>query len=91
MRIDCPQMILQESPEGLLEWEKRLRGSPLENRVKMLRLLKSASYRSRLGLTEVLGYSGRRLWRWWKTYQKGGLEALLEISAPASTSTCRTV
>jgi hypothetical protein len=48
MRIDRPEMI-QESPEEFLERGKRLRASPLENRVKMLRLLKSASYRSRLG------------------------------------------
>ncbi len=73
-----PDMIA-EGPEELLEQEKRLRGSPLESRVKMLRLLKSGHYRSRRSLANVLGYSARQLDRWWKTYQHGGLNALLKI------------
>ena len=43
----------------------------------MLRLLKGGAYRSQLQLTEVLGYSSRQLGRWWKTYQRDGLNALL--------------
>lgn len=38
-----PEMI-SESYEELLKQEKRLRGSPLESRIKMLRLLKSGAY-----------------------------------------------
>jgi transposase-like protein len=73
-----PQMIA-ESSEELLEQEKHLRGSPLESRVKMLRLLKDGHYRTRRSLAEVLGYSSRQLGRWWKSYQHGGLDALLEF------------
>jgi len=77
-----PEMI-SESPAELLEEEKRLRGSPLESRVKMLRLLKTGQYRSRLSLANVLGYSSRQLGRWWKSYQqRGGLDALLEYHRP---------
>jgi hypothetical protein len=38
-----PDLIV-ETQEQLLEREKSLRGSALENRVKMLRLLKSSAY-----------------------------------------------
>lgn len=76
-----PQMIA-ESSEELLEQEKHLRGSPLESRVKMLRLLKDGHYRTRRSLAEVLGYSSRQLGRWWKSYQHGGLDALLEFHRP---------
>jgi hypothetical protein len=30
----------------------------------------------------MFGYSGRQLQRWWATYRKGSLEALLEIGTP---------
>jgi hypothetical protein len=40
-----PEMIA-ESYEELLKGEKRLRGSPLESRIKMLRPLKGGAYRS---------------------------------------------
>jgi transposase len=76
-----PEMIA-ESPEELLQREKSLRGSPLESRVKMLRLLKNGRYRSRRSLAEVLGYSSRQLGRWWKSYRHGGLDALLEFHRP---------
>lgn len=76
-----PEMI-SESPKELLQREKSLRGSPLESRVKMLRLLKSAQYRSRRSLANALGYSSRQLGRWWKSYQHGGLDALLEFHGP---------
>lgn len=78
-----PEMIA-ESYEELLKQEKRLRGSPLESRIKMLRLLKGGAYRSQLQLTEVLGYSSRQLGRWWKTYQRDGLDALLAYQRSSS-------
>lgn len=45
MWIDYPEMIAESSSE-LLEHQKRLGGSPLENRVETLRLLKGGQYRS---------------------------------------------
>jgi hypothetical protein len=44
MWIDNYPHLITETQERLLEREKSLRGSALENRVKMLRLLKSAAY-----------------------------------------------
>jgi transposase len=72
-----PDLITQ-TQEQLLEREKSLRGSALENRVKMLRLLKSGAYPSQLRLAKALGYSSRQIRRWWKTYREDGLQALLE-------------
>lgn len=76
MWIDYAKVI-EESPEELLAAEKRLRGSPLQSRARMLRLLKTEAYQSRRELAGALGYSRRQLGRWWKAYQKGGLDALL--------------
>jgi transposase len=70
--------LITETQEQLLEREKGLRGSALENRVKMLRLLKTGAYRSQLRLAKALGYNPRQIRRWWKTYKEDGLEALLE-------------
>jgi transposase len=70
--------LIKESEQDLLDREKLLRGSALESRIKMLRLLKTGAYRSQLRLAKALGYSPRQIRRWWKTYREGGLEALLE-------------
>ena len=78
--------IIAESYEELLKREKRLRDSPLESRIKMLRLLKGGAYRSQLQLTEVLGYSSRQLGRWWRTYRRDGLDALLAYHRPSGRS-----
>ena len=72
MRIDYTEAI-SESPEELLAAEKRLRGSPLQSRARMLRLLKTEAYQSRRALAGALGYSRRQLQRWWEAYQEGGL------------------
>ena len=76
MWIDYPRQI-RESFSQLKAHEQRLRGHFAADRVKMLRLLKSRSYRSRRALVPVLGYCERQLQRWWELYQAGGLTALL--------------
>ena len=48
--------MIAESSEELLEQDKPPYGSPLEIRVKMLKLLKT-----RRSLADVLGYSSRQL------------------------------
>lgn len=77
MWIDYTHQI-RESPTQLARREKKWRGHPIADRIKMLRLLKSQAYRSRRALAQVLGYSERQLQRWWALYQAGGLTALLE-------------
>lgn len=77
MRIYYKKAIKEDEDE-LVRLERRLRGSQQADRIKMLRLLKSSHYTSRIQLAPVIGYSERQLQRWWNTYQEGGIEALLE-------------
>jgi len=58
--------------------EKRLRGRPVANRVKLLRLLKAGPLRSVRAAAPVLGYRERQLQRWWALYTTRGLEALMQ-------------
>ncbi len=82
-----PEMIA-ESPEKLLEQEKRLRGSPLENRVKMLRLLKTRQYRSRRSLLPTCSATAAVSWSALVAGLPTGrsLDALLEIQKPSGRS-----
>ena len=68
---------LKKAEDSLLKQERRLHSSPLADRVKMLRLLKSGRYRSQAQLAPVLGHSDRTLRRWWQSYQQHGLSGLL--------------
>jgi transposase len=81
MYCDYPDLI-SESPEQLAKRERQHRSSPVGDRLKMLRLLKEGTYRSRRKLAGVLGYSERQLKRWFDAYREGGLAALLERKAP---------
>jgi len=76
MWIHYPDRV-EESEDLLLNQERRLRCSPLADRVKMLRLLKSGRYRSQAQLAPVLGHSDRTLRRWWQCYQHHGVSGLL--------------
>ena len=67
MWIHYPDRV-EESEDLLLNQERRLRCSPLADRVKMLRLLKSGRYRSQAQLAPVLGHSDRTLRRWCDLY-----------------------
>lgn len=73
---------ITESAEALAGRERRLRGSPLQARVRMLRLLKGGVARSLRACAPLLGYERRQLGRWWKTYEQGGLAALLVLRRP---------
>jgi len=81
MYLDYPDLI-EESLEELAKRERQHRSGPTSDRLKMLRLLKDGAFRSRRKLAGVLGYSERQLKRWFDTYREGGLEALLDRSAP---------
>lgn len=85
MYLDYPNLI-DESPEELIEQERHRRSGPVGDRLKMLRLLKTGSYRSRRALAPVLGYSERQLKRWFDAYREGGLKALLDRRAPGGSS-----
>jgi transposase len=68
---------IPQRPAALSAVERRLRGRPIGDRIKLLRLLKTRTIRSLRAAAPVLGYSERQLQRWWATYTGGGLEALL--------------
>ena len=72
---------IPQSVITLLALEKRFRGRPLADRVKLLRLLKARTVRSMRRAAALLGYSERQLQRWWATYTMGGLEELLRRPA----------
>ena len=80
MRLDYTALIA-ETPDDLAVIERRHRHSPLADRVKMLRLLKSGAARSRRALADTLGYSERQLHRWFDAYRAGGLDAVLRYDA----------
>jgi transposase len=76
------QATISETIEELAELERRHRGSMVEDRVRMLRLLKSGHSRSQLGLRGILGFSDRQFRRWWQAYRKRGMAGLLSRSSP---------
>lgn len=80
MTLDYDALIA-ESPDDLAAVERRHRASPLADRLKMLRLLKSGAAPSRRALADTLGYSERQLHRWFDAYREGGLDALLRYGA----------
>ena len=85
MRLNYPELI-QEAAEDLARLERCHRSGPLEARLKMLRLLKTGAYTSRLQLAPMLGYSRKQLQRWWRAYREGGLDALLERGTPGGST-----
>ena len=74
--IDYPSVI-KESPEQLHQLEKRHRYTHLFQRVRMLRLLKSAECRNLGEAAGFLGYTRRQCQRWWDAYTTDGLDELL--------------
>jgi transposase len=76
MRTDYARVITEDEPM-LRRRERRGRGRPTAVRVQALRLLKSGTARSLADCAQLVGHSPRQVARWWATYQREGLEALL--------------
>ncbi len=76
MRTDYPRVITEDEPM-LRRRERRVRGRPTAVRVQALRLLKSGTARSLADCAHLVGHSPRQVARWWATYRREGLEALL--------------
>ena len=70
--------VIEEDPQQLKKLEKYHRYSHLFQRVRMLRLLKSEECPNLGEAARALGYSWRQCHRWFASYQKGGIEGLLE-------------
>jgi transposase len=69
--------VIEEDPERLKELEKHHRYTHLFQRVRMLRLLKSEECTNLGEAARALGYSWRQCQRWFRSYQQGGLQELL--------------
>ena len=69
--------VIEEDPQRLKELEKYHRYTHLFQRVRMLRLLKSEECTNLGEAAETLGYSWRQCQRWFRSYQQGGLQELL--------------
>ncbi len=76
MRTDYP-LVITEELATLQAAERQVRGRPMAVRVQALRLLKSGVARSLAGCARLVGHSPRQVARWWATYRREGLEALL--------------
>jgi transposase len=76
MRTDYP-LVITEDEAALRRVERRVRGRPTAVRVQALRLLKSGAARSLGACAELVGHSPRQVARWWATYRREGLDALL--------------
>lgn len=76
MRTDYPGVITDDEAT-LRRVERRVRGRPTAIRVQALRLLKSGTARTLANCARLVGHSPRQVARWWATYRREGLEALL--------------
>ena len=81
MRIKYPKA-LQESEEELTRLEQHLRGQKPADRVRMLRLLKSATVKSLKDCAPLVGDSVTQLTRWWECYRAQGLAGVLKQHKP---------
>ena len=82
MRIKYPKVI-QEREEELMRLEQSLRGQKTADRVRVLRLLKSATVKSLKDCAPMVGYSVIQLTRWWERYRAEGLAGLIKRQKPA--------
>src|SRR5215218_9017816 len=70
--------VIEEDAQELKELERYHRYTHLFQRVRMLRFLKSEECTNLGEAAEALGYSWRQCQRWFRSYQRGGLEELLK-------------
>lgn len=76
MRTDYA-LVITEDEAALRREERRLRGRPTAVRVRALRLLKGRAARTLGSCADLVGHSPRQVARWWATYRREGLAALL--------------
>jgi len=73
------RIIVHESLEELEQLEEQHRNTPLESRVRMLKLLKLQESGTLSDISEELGCSERSMQRWCSTYRSQGLTGLLQL------------
>jgi DNA-binding CsgD family transcriptional regulator/DNA-binding transcriptional ArsR family regulator len=70
---------IRESQSELDEFFRSYRGQPQEQRVDMLRLLLQEPSRTLADVARALGRSERSVERWWESYARDGIAALLHV------------
>lgn len=70
---------IRESREEIDEFIRSYHGQPQEQRLEMLRLLVAEPSRTLADVAASLGRSERSVERWWETYARDGLAALLAV------------
>lgn len=70
---------IQESLQDLEHLAEQHRGTPLERRITMLKILKNDPVQPFSDIGGALGSSERTIQRWWGAYEKGGVEELLRM------------
>ncbi len=70
--------LVRESLQELNALEERYRSSPLEARIRVVRLMKEEPTQTIPQIAEKAGCSERSAHRWWNQYRKAGLDGLLE-------------
>ena len=86
MRTDYA-LAITEDEAALRREERRVRGRPTAARVRALRLLKGGAAQTLEACANLVGHSPRQVARWWATYRRGGLEALLRERADSTNTT----
>jgi hypothetical protein len=79
---DAPMPTIHESPEQLQRLLKTLRQPVLYQRVYALLLLASQQATTRIQVARLVGANRETVGDWLRTYDAGGLEALLTIRTP---------
>jgi len=69
---------VREPLSQLKKLESDYAGTPMEQRLHMLKMLKENQKRPLSDVAAALGVSERNAQRWWGTYRREGLEALLQ-------------
>src|SRR5437867_8108819 len=70
---------VQENLQELHQLEQKHRGTPCESRLTMLKFKKEHPLYTPAEIGARIGRSERSVQRWWETYRKEGLDALLHV------------
>lgn len=77
-----PRVDIIESSEEIDEFLRSYRGTPQEIRLEMLRLLNDHPAQTLADVARTLGRSERSIERWWESYARDGIAALLHVGRP---------
>ena len=77
-----PRAEIRESSQEIREFLRTYHGQPQEPRLEMLRMLRDHPAQTLADVARQLGRSERSIERWWESYARDGISALLHIGRP---------